>query len=401
MSVFFINLYKYKTMKRVLFLLLFGFLVMSCKKDSVDATTTQTLQSSINDMTSSLNTLQQVKFNEALYILKTFGVEAEGDVDELKALGKLINGKKVPEIFAMADQVAQTNSIDWTSNGPPSLGEMNIFGNEMVKESDPNDIVAASITLDTKQLSVDSVLGAKAIQIIPRLIDRAGKPIVFTGAGLEATMEVFSNGIKISTAKNLMQDNNFKGFNLRFASLPAQRIVDNKIDITVSVKTTKKTFKMSKIGVAVNPNALLMPVVNPAQDPEVGTEPVDPTTNPTTGNPTQPTTPGTTTAPADPKNSVTKFLNNLSTQNLKAAYETAENPNWGSYENFSNPTSGFGAVKSINVKNMTTKSTSANSASVNATYDVIDKSGKTTALQVTFGLKNVNGEWKISSYKIN
>lgn len=399
MSGFFLNLYKYKTMKRVFFLLLFGFFVISCKKDSVDATTTKTLQSSINDMTSSLNTLQQVKFNEALYILKTFGVEADGDVDELKALGKLINGKKVPEIFSMADQVAQTNSIDWTSKGPPSLGEMNIFGNEMVKESDPNDISAASITLDTKQLSVDSVLGAKAIQIIPRLIDRAGKPIVFEGAGLEATMEVFSNGTKISTAKNLMQDNNFKGFNLKFASLPAQRIVDNKIDITVSVKTTKKTFKMSKIGVAVNPNALLAPVVSPIEPtPIEGTEPIDPTTTPTTGTSTQPTT---NPPPADPKNSVTKFLNNLSSQNLKAAYETAENPNWGSYENFSNPTSGFGGVKSINVKNMTTKNTSANSASVNATYDVTDKSGKTTALQVTFGLKNVNGNWKISSYKIN
>ena len=95
------------------------------------------------------------------------------------------------------------------------------------------------------------------------------------------------------------------------------------------------------------------------------------------------------------------FLNNLSTQNLKGAYETAENPNWGSYETFSNPNSGFGGVKNISVKNMTTNSTSANAASVNATYDVTDKSGKTTALQVTFGLKNVNGEWKISSYKIN
>jgi hypothetical protein len=107
------------------------------------------------------------------------------------------------------------------------------------------------------------------------------------------------------------------------------------------------------------------------------------------------------TPSADPKNSVTKFLNNLSAQNLKEAYETAENPNWGSYETFSNPNSGFGGVKNISVKNMTTNSNSANAASVNTTYDVTDKSGKTTALQVTFGLKNVNGEWKISSYKIN
>ena len=398
MSGFFLNLYKYKTMKRILFLLLFGFLVISCKKDSVDATTTQTLQSSINDMASSLNTLQQVKFNEALYILKTFGVDADGDVNELKALGQLINGQKVPQIFALADQVAQKNGIEWTSTGPPSLGEMNIFGNDLVKESDPNDVSATSLHVDTKPMSVDSVLGPKSLQIIPRLIDATGKPLVFTGAGLEATLEVFSNGTKISTAKNLMQDNNFKGFNLRFASLPAQRIVDNKIDVTVSIKTTKKTFKMSKIGIAVNPNALMMPVVNTPVNPENPTE-----ANPTNpdGTVTTPTNPTVATPSVDPKNSVTKFLNNLSTQNLKGAYETAENPNWGSYETFSNPNSGFGGVKNISVKNMTTNSTSANAASVNATYDVTDKSGKTTALQVTFGLKNVNGEWKISSYKIN
>ena len=398
MSGFFLNLYKYKTMKRILFLLLFGFLVISCKKDSVDATTTQTLQSSINDMASSLNTLQQVKFNEALYILKTFGVDADGDVNELKALGQLINGQKVPQIFALADQVAQKNGIEWTSTGPPSLGEMNIFGNDLVKESDPNDVSATTLHVETKPMSVDSVLGPKSLQIIPRLIDATGKPLVFTGAGLEATLEVFSNGTKISTAKNLMQDNNFKGFNLRFASLPAQRIVDNKIDVTVSIKTTKKTFKMSKIGIAVNPNALMMPVVNTPVNPENPTE-----ANPTNpdGTVTAPTNPTVATPSVDPKNSVTKFLNNLSTQNLKGAYETAENPNWGSYETFSNPNSGFGGVKNISVKNMTTNSTSANAASVNATYDVTDKSGKTTALQVTFGLKNVNGEWKISSYKIN
>ena len=198
-----------------------------------------------------------------------------------------------------------------------------------------------------------------------------------------------------------MQDNNFKGFNLRFPSLPSQKIIDNKIDITVSVKTTKKTFKMSKIGVPVNPKALLMPSGNPDQNPANPTisdptvVPVDPTV-PTDNSATNPTKPA-----ADPKASVTRFLNNLSSQNLRGAYDTAENPSWGSYETFSNPTSGFGAVKNINVKNISTNSSSANSASVNATYDVTDKEGKTTALQVTFGLKNVNGEWKISSYKIN
>ena len=67
----------------------------------------KTFQASINEMSTSLSTLEQTKFNEALYILKTFGVEGNTDIQKLEALAKLINGKKVPEIFAMADGVAQ------------------------------------------------------------------------------------------------------------------------------------------------------------------------------------------------------------------------------------------------------------------------------------------------------
>lgn len=393
-------------MKKFSLMLIFSLLLFtSCKKDSVDATTTQSFQSSINDMASSLTTIKQIKFNEALYILKTFGVEAEGDVAELKALGQLINGKKVPEILAMADKVAQENGIEWASTAPPSLGEMNIFGDELAKESDPNDVKASSLSIVT-QFSGDNGNGPTAIQIIPRLVDNAGNPVAFTGAGLEATLEVFSNGVRISTAKNLMQDNNFKGFNLKFSSLLASKITDNKIDVTVSVKTTAKTFKMSKIGLDVNPTALKVPEApkvdstvveqNPAAviDPNSPAATIAPGTDPVT--PTQPKQPA-----ADPKNTVSKFLNNVNSQNLKAAFDASNNPSWGSYESFANPTSGFGAIKSVSVKNITTNGSTANSSSVSATYDVTDKNGRTTSLKATFGLKNVNGEWKISSYKIN
>lgn len=373
---------------------LFLFLV-SCKKDAVDATSTQSLQSSINDMTSSLNTLQQVKFNEALYILKTFGVEAEGDISELKALGVLINGMKVPEIFALADQVAQQNGVEWTSTGPPSLGEMNIFGNAQAKEFDANDIAANALNVDVVNVGNNEVLGVQSLQIIPRLTDSKGEPITFEGAALETVVEVFSGGNRIYTTKNLMLNNKFKGFNVKFASLPAQKIMDQSIDITVSVKTTKKTFKMSKIGVPVNPKALLMPVVNPDNSLDANDPSLDPNA-PVDGTEIQPAAPT-----ADPKTSVSRFLNNIGSQNLRGAYDVADNPNWGSYETFSNPTSGFGAVKNLTVKNISITNTDLTSANVNATYDVTDKSGKVTALQVTFGLKNVNGDWKISSYKIN
>ena len=312
--------------------------------------------------------------------------------------------------MAMADEVAQKNGIDWASTAPPSLGEMNIFGDDKAKESDPNDVRANSLSILTRPTGDDGTGAPTALQIVPRLVDNAGNPVSFTGAGLEATLEVFSNGVKLATAKNLMQDNNFKGFNLKFSSIPAAKVIDGKIDITVSVKTTAKTFKMSKIGLDVNPAALKVPAppkvdstaVN--QDPAVidpnnpgatpATTPTDPAAAPTTpATPKQPT--------ADPRSTVNSFLNNVSSQNLKAAYNASSNPSWGSYESFSNPNSGFGAVKNVSVKNITTTGANTNGASVNATYDVTDKSGKTTSLKVTFGLKNVNGDWKISSYKIN
>ena len=262
-------------MKKILMFLFVCFLFVGCKKDKVDATNPKAFQSSINDMASSLTTLQQVKFNEALYILKTFGVDAEGDLNEINALGKLINGMKVPGILALADQVAQKNGIEWTSTGPPSLGEMNIFGSEDAKETDPNDVSANGLSIDVQPVATNNVLGPQSLQIIPRLVDNADTQIKFEGAALETVLEVFSGGNKILTSKNLILDNNFKGFNLRFASLPAQKIIDGKIDITVSVKTTKKTFKMSKIGIDVNPKALLMPAGNPDDKP-ANLDPNDP-----------------------------------------------------------------------------------------------------------------------------
>ena len=395
-------------MKKFTLLLIFSLLLFTaCKKDEVDATNTQTLQSSINDMASSLTTIKQIKFNEALYILKTFGVEADGDVAELKALGQLINGKKVPEILALADAVAQKNGIEWASTAPPSLGEMNIFGDDKAKESDSNDVKASSLSILTKLMG-DNGSGATSIQIIPRLVDAAEEPVAFTGAGLETTLEVFSNGVKLSTAKNLMQDNNFKGFNLKFSSLNAESIVDGKIDVTVTVKTTKKTFKMSKIGIDVNASALRVPEppkvdsTMVVEDPAVIIDPATPSTTNTPATTTETTTPEQPKqAKGDPKNTVSKFLSSVNAQNLKAAYDTSSNPTWGSYESFSNPTSGFGSIKNVSVKNISTTTTSSTASTVSATYDVTDKSGKTTSVKATFGLKNVNGDWKISSYKIN
>lgn len=383
-------------MKNYFIILMAGFLLLlsSCKKTEVDSTNLKTFQNSLNDLESSLSTIKQIKFNEALYILKTFGVEGTDDISKLKALSKLLEGKKVPQILAMADQVAIQNNVDWKSTSPPSLGEMNIFATQSPTERDPNDIDAASLSIKTTPIEIDSVLGPRALQITPRLVDASGEPISFNGAALEAVLEVSSGGTKLLTAKNLMQNNSFKGFTLKFASLPKDKIVNDKIDIKVTVKTSKKNYQMIKTGVLVNSKTLQepdVPISDSLQSSTENSEIIDP--NSPIKNP----------APTaeNPKTTVIKFLNNLGSKNLKGAYDVSENPSWGSYDNFSNPTSGFGSVKNLEVNSVSMNNSNDKNASVIANYNVTDKNGNTVALDVTYGLKNINGTWKISSYKIN
>ena len=369
-------------MKRLVRLLFLGMLLfmVSCKKDAVDGSSIKAFQESVNDMASSLNTLQQTKFNEALYILKTFAAEGDTDMDRLKALAKLINDKKVSEIFSLADEVARKNNIDWSSTAPPSLGEMNICQNISAVEIDPNDISASSLEIIVRPVDVDSVDGAKALRVIPRLLDNSGNVVEFFNAGLETIMEVYSNGEKLSTSKNLMISNEFKGFYLKLESLPVEKIVDAKIDIKISVKTTKRTYQLLKTGVSVNKKIL----------EKTENEVIEESFSDINGKGAE-----------NPEQVVAKFLSYLGSQNFRAAYDISENPNWGTYDKFSNPNLGFGGVKSIHVKNISMKSISDKNAVVNAVYQVVDSEENTMELGVSYILKQSENIWKISNYKIN
>ncbi|MDY3318688.1 NTF2-like N-terminal transpeptidase domain-containing protein [Riemerella anatipestifer] len=377
----------------IFFLLFF----MGCKKDQVDGSNIRAFQSSINDMSSSLTTLEQVKFNEALYILKTFGVEADGDIQELNALSKLLDGKKVPEILAMANEVAAKNELEWSSTSPPSLGNMNIFQSQEPAAIDPNDVKASSISLQINPVSVDSVLGAKALQVVPRLLDTRGNLVDFSNAGLETTLEIYSNDIKLLTSKRLMTDNNFKGFYVNLASIPQEKVTGGVIDIKVTVRTAQKFLQMARRGMSINSKVLKQPVVDETTPTESIDGEIQEQQDETIIQPKE----NTSKVKAEPKSVVSKFLNNLGSNNLRAAYEISSNPKWGSYDQFSNPTSGFGSVKNITVKNISTQSSSDNSATVNASYNVTDNNGNTSALEVTYTLKSDGNSWKITNYKIN
>lgn len=379
------------SMKKIFTLFLIATLLVACKKTKVDGSSLKAFQNSTNDIASQLSTLQQVKFNEALYIIKKFGVEGENDREELTAMAKLLQGKTAEEIFTMADTIAQKEGIEWKSTAPPSLGNMKIFEDSTdLTEKDPSDVEAEKLAIHTKVAARDSLVGVKSIQIIPKLTDAQGNPITFEGATLETTLEIVSGGQKIYTAKNIMQDHHFRGFTLAYSALSEDKIVDGKIDIHVQVNTKHRKLKMVKIGELVNMKAL-RPIVEKQEiivDEDENFDDESSSENSHVQHKQQ------------PKVAVQKFLNHVGNQNLRAAFDASNNPAWGSYDHFSNPNSGFGNVKSISIKNITEKNNKEDRATVNATYDVVDKNGNTITVNASFGLKNINGEWKIVSYSL-
>lgn len=356
----------------------------SCQKETVDGSSVRAFQTSINNLSSELSTLEQTKFNEALYILKTFAVEGDTDLQKLEALAKLIDAKKVPEIFALANDIAQKNGVDWHSTAPPSLGEMNIFQNLDAMEYDANDIKASSLDILVKPVESDSIHTAKTLRVIPKLLNNQGEEVVFSNSALETTMEVFSNGERISTSKNIITDNNFRGFSLRLNTISADKVVDSRIDIKVSVKTTQKTHQFLKTGIVINENYLKPVVVAEVEDPAIE-EKLSEEKSQT----------------EKPEKIVGRFLNSIRNNNLRGAYNVSENPNWESFEQFSDTNMGFGAIKNVKLKNITTISNNTELAEVNADYWVEDSDGNITLLNTTYTLKSVDDSWKISNYRIN
>lgn len=360
------------------------FFLASCQKEIVDGSSVRAFQTSINNLSSELSTLEQTKFNEALYILKTFAVEGDTDLQKLEALAKLIDAKKVPEIFALANEVAQQNGVDWHSTAPPSLGEMNIFQNLDAMEYDANDIKASSLDILVKPMESDSIHTARTLRVVPKLLNNQGEEVVFSNSALETIMEVFSNGERISTSKNIITDNNFKGFSLRLNNISADKVVDSRIDIKVSVKTTQKTHRFLKTGIVINENYLKPVVVAEVEDPAIE-EKLSEEKSQT----------------EKPEKIVGKFLNSIRNNNLRGAYNVSENPNWESFEQFSDTNMGFGAIKNVKLKNITTISNNTELAEVNAEYWVEDSDGNITLLNTTYTLKSVDDSWKISNYRIN
>lgn len=394
-------------MKKTLFLLFtFLLLLSSCSKSTIDSSNPISFRNSINKLTSGLDTRQQVKFTEALYIIKTFGSDEETYTKQMEYLMNVLSDKGIKDVFQIADEIAEREGIDWSSTAPPSLGEMNVFETITASEVDPNEIIADDeIYIQVKPTAYDSIKGPQAVRIIPKLM-KNGNPIYFTKATLPTTLEISSGDKVLLKRKNLIVDSDFNGYYLSYSNLNYNDIEDGRVDILITIKASNKMYKTIKRGVRINERVfkstdeLKTITYDEFSDEDLDSNDSIKVKSSSEEDVEKPIEKPKKQDNTTPQKTVQKFLSSLSAKNLKEAYKTSANPSWGNYDKFSNPNSGFGSVDKLSVKSVKTNSANENTASVDAVYEVEDKNGDKTSLNVTFGLKKVDGVWKISSYTI-
>jgi|GEM_PF-2272673 len=251
------------------FLFVFIFLV-GCKTDKINGNSIREFQESVNKMSSGAKTIRQVKFREALHIIKQFGIEEGDNLEKISTMARMLHGKKLQEIFSLADSIASINQLDWSSYSPPSLENIDVFLNN-------------------------------------------GK---------------YSDSLKIDSLNIFTEE-----------------------DYLIPLNEIPKNLVYSSLD--------------------------------------------------EPEAFVSKFLQNISEKRLLEAYKMSDNPDWESFEIFSNPNSGFGSVEHISIENIVVEAGRTEEINVNAEYIVTDNLDKKIKLNVSFVLRIYARNWKIIHYKIN
>lgn len=95
-----------------------------------------------------------------------------------------------------------------------------------------------------------------------------------------------------------------------------------------------------------------------------------------------------------PEDQVRGFLNDLGSRNFYAAYSRAQNPSWGSLEQFSSKSS-YGGITGVSIDDVNLNYENGNEASVYADYTAYDPINKDGVYKQDFILNKIGQEWKI------
>jgi len=220
-------------MKRWKYLFLFVFLTLvSCKADKINGNSIKEFHQSVNHMSSGLKTIRQVKFREALYIIERFVSDSKDDIERINLVISMLNGKKLNEVFYIADSIANSRGINWSSDAPPSLDYIDLLLNNV---SDSININRENILTPLNEIPQTLVYIYEPKEFVAKFLQNISKKKLFEAYKMSdnadwESFDIFSNSdsgfgvVKSISIKNIYVDSE----TLDETSVTAEYIVVDK-----------------------------------------------------------------------------------------------------------------------------------------------------------------------------
>ncbi|PQL93860.1 hypothetical protein [Apibacter adventoris] len=361
-----------------LVLVLFFFFI-SCKKEytTVDGSSKDNFNKSIESISSKLTILQQDKIQEAIKLIYKFRTEGTDETKRWEELYELLNGKNADQIFDIAEEVAKENKISWSSTSMNTL-DSSVFDEELksmtLEEEKLKQIEAATkINLHFSPVS-NNVENNDGFYLYPELVDEEGNSITYDNLPLSLSISFINNGTVVYVTKKTITSSEAgnpslkKGIKIPYNMFDKNKVSDARVDVEIKANAGEKYLygKLKAIPIDLSKTK---EVTNSVEDEINNQVSVD---------------------------NVKSFIQNIGNKNYSKAYSLTKNPKWDTEEKFASTSNGFGTVEATNLLTTEVINTSRDKITIFALYQIKDQNGKVKTLKQNFILKKDKDNWFIT-----
>jgi len=363
---------------RKILLILSCLVVFSCSKEykTIDSTSKDTFEESVNSISSKLTILQQDKIQEAIKLIYKYKTKGTDEKQRWEDVYKLLNGKNAEQVFDLAEEIAKANKIAWSSTSMNTVNE-SVFivdntaptpqADEKFKQID----AATKIVLRYAPISSNSAANS-GFYLFPQLTDDADIAVPFQNLPLTASISFSSGGTTIYMVKRTFSSSDAgnvslkKGLSIPYNLFDKGKLTSPKVDVDMKISVGDKQLygKLNDV-------------------------PIDLSKTKDTSAEQQ------STAQAGLDN-VKAFIQEVGNRNYSKAYRLTKNPKWDSEEKFASTTTGFGTIKATNLLSSKVINSSSDKMTIEVNYQIKDKNEKVKTLKQNFILKKINDKWLIT-----
>lgn len=358
--------------------LTFIFLCYSCEKEYkvIDGTSKETFTKSVKSVSSKLTILQQDKIQDAVKLIFKFKTEGSDEDKRWEQLYSLLNGKNAEQIFDMAEQIAKQNKIPWSSTSmnsvDPSVFDDNLKSLTEVEQKLQQIEKATRINLRYSPINKDENLN-EGFYLYPELIDDSGSAVSYTDLPLNLSISFINNGnivYVIQREVNSSEVGNpslMKGIKIPYSMFDNKKLSNSFLDVEIKINAEDKYLhgKLTNIPVDLSKTRDASTPIEDEINKQVALD------------------------------NVKKFIQFIGNKKYSEAYSLTKNNKWGSLDQFSSTTNGFGTIDAVNLINAQVGEKNDDKQIVNVQYQIKDVNGKIKTLTQNFILRKVKDNWLI------